>query len=61
MLLYGSGFDGAVGGVDFPLFSKKPCQVNFLKMYAQFDNVRLSNLKMSGFHSWILIFVTLIA
>ena len=31
MLLYGSVFDGAVTGVDFPLFSKKPCQVNFLK------------------------------
>ena len=31
MLLYGRIFDGAVAGVDFPLFSKKPCQVNFLK------------------------------
>ena len=31
MLLHGRVIDGAVAGVDFQLFSKKPCQVNFLK------------------------------
>ena len=31
MLLHGRVIDGAVVGVDFQLFSKKPCQVNFLK------------------------------
>jgi hypothetical protein len=31
MLLYGRVFDVAVDGTDLPLFSKKPCQVNFLK------------------------------
>jgi hypothetical protein len=31
MLLHSHVFDDAVDGIDFPLFSKKPCQVNFLE------------------------------
>ena len=31
MLLQGRVIDGAVAGVDFQLFPKKPCQVKFLK------------------------------
>lgn len=36
MLLYGRVFDGAVDGIDFPLFLKKPCQVNFLEKLKYF-------------------------
>jgi hypothetical protein len=31
MQLYGPVFDGVGAGVDFQLFSKKPCQVIFFK------------------------------